>query len=109
MSRNKELIDFVVNNSNNFTTIIPINIINENKFLSLSGNGTGDRWCKKIFNYTFIYNNKNIYKTYTKDNYILSESELEQVSIFKSNNKVLNKAFLQALKKKLNNYFNICV
>jgi hypothetical protein len=49
----------VINITNNFTKILSTNEI-RNKYSSLywGGNGVGDRWCKKIFNYTVIYKNK---------------------------------------------------
>ena len=49
----------VINITNNFTKILSTNEI-RNKYSSLywGGNGVGDRWCKKIFNYTVIYKKK---------------------------------------------------
>jgi len=57
--------------TNNFTKIISIDEIINSKILYWGGNGVGDRWCNKIFNYSVIYSNKTI-KTYSEnDNEIL--------------------------------------
>jgi len=44
--------------SHGYTRIISIDEIKENPSLYWGGNGVGDRWAKKKFNYTVIRNNK---------------------------------------------------
>jgi len=44
--------------SNNYTTIISRTEIRKHKSLDWGDNGIGDRWVKKKFNYTVIYNKK---------------------------------------------------
>lgn len=61
----KKIISMLVEMTVNFTKIIPINTKTfENCYLIsekyISGNGIGDRFCYKMFNYCVIYKNKNI-------------------------------------------------
>jgi len=61
MSENiKELmIDFVIRATNNFTKILSTNEIKKNySELYWGGNGVGDRWANKKFNYSVIYSKK---------------------------------------------------
>lgn len=44
--------------STNFTKIIPIHIIKNTKKLYWGGNGVGDRWANKKYNYGVVYSNK---------------------------------------------------
>jgi hypothetical protein len=44
--------------STNFTKIIPIDIIKQTKKLYWGGNGVGDRWANKKYNYGVVYSNK---------------------------------------------------
>jgi len=56
--------DMVIQATNNFTKILSINEIKE-KYPKLhwkGGNGVGDRFANKKFNYTVIYSNKKIKK-----------------------------------------------
>ena len=52
--------------TNKFTKIIPRNILENYDNLSLSKNGTGDRWANKKYNYSVIYANKSI-KLYSEN------------------------------------------
>ena len=53
--------ELIIDITNNFTKIISINEIKENyKELYWGGNGIGDRWINKKFNYTVIYSNKKL-------------------------------------------------
>jgi len=50
----------VINATNNFTKILSVNEIKEKyKELYWGGNGIGDRWAHKKFNYSVIFKNKN--------------------------------------------------
>jgi hypothetical protein len=59
--------DLIIKLSNNYTSIISINVIKENKDLYWGGNGVGDRWMNKKYNYAVIYSNKK-YKIYSENN-----------------------------------------
>lgn len=50
--------ELVVNLTNNFTKILPISLLKEHNKLYWGGNGVGDRWANKKFNYSVIYYNK---------------------------------------------------
>ena len=67
--KNKALEDKVIILSNNFTRIIPTKILEKNKELYWGGNGVGDRWCNKKFNYTSIriLNNSKQVKPYSEN------------------------------------------
>lgn len=60
IKNNKERIyKLVIEATDNFTKILSTNDIKENyKELYWGGNGVGDRWANKYFNYTVIYANK---------------------------------------------------
>jgi hypothetical protein len=49
----------------NYTQIITIDVIKENEVLYWGGNGVGDRWANKKFNYGVIYSKKT--KIYSED------------------------------------------
>lgn len=59
--------ELIIKLSNNYTSIISIDIIKENKNLYWGGNGVGDRWLNKKYNYAVIYSNKK-YKIYSENN-----------------------------------------
>lgn len=63
---NSDIIDRVEKLSNNYTKIINRNILKRYKYLNWGNNGVGDRWCKKIFNYSVIYANLT-FKTYSEN------------------------------------------
>jgi hypothetical protein len=44
--------------SDNFTKIIPVDILKETKTLYWGGNGLGDRWANKKYNYGSVFSNK---------------------------------------------------
>jgi len=50
--------EFIIKITNNFTKILSINEIKDND-LFWGGNGLGDRWANKKFNYSVIYEKKN--------------------------------------------------
>jgi hypothetical protein len=52
------LIELVVNLSKEFTLVIDINTIKASPTLWWGGNGVGDRWANKKFNYSVIYKTK---------------------------------------------------
>lgn len=56
----EELDNLVIKLSNNFTQIIPRDIIKKYDILNWGDNGIGDRWAKKKFNYSVIYKNGKI-------------------------------------------------
>jgi hypothetical protein len=47
--------ELVAELSNNYTKIIPIDVLKKNNKLYWGGNGVGDRWAKKKYNYTVVY------------------------------------------------------
>ena len=55
----ESMYELVIRETDNFTKIFSTNEI-KNKYTELywGGNGVGDRWAKKKFNYTVIYSNK---------------------------------------------------
>ncbi len=58
MSETENLSELVVKLSNNFTTIIPTNELKKYPSLYWGGNGVGDRWANKKFNYCVVYSSK---------------------------------------------------
>ena len=82
----KENIDeLIIKATNNFTKILSINEIKENyKELYWGGNGIGDRWVNKKFNYTVIYSKKKIMLYSENDNDIIPDNILNE---FLLNNK----------------------
>ena len=61
--QNKTNIELLVKNiTNDFTTVLSIDEIKNHSELHWGGNGVGDRWGKKKFNYSVIYSNKKIKK-----------------------------------------------
>lgn len=52
---NKELIELIRDLSNNFTDIISKKELSTHGNIGKFTNGIGNRWCRKIFNYTVIY------------------------------------------------------
>lgn len=58
--------DLVVNLTHSFTEILSVNEIKKYKKLYWGGNGVGDRWANKKFNYSVIYSNK-IPKKYSEN------------------------------------------
>jgi len=57
--KNNNIEDLIIKLTNNFTKILSINEIkNKYKELYWGGNGLGDRWVNKKFNYSVIYTNK---------------------------------------------------
>lgn len=59
--------DLILTLSNNYTSIISIDVIKQNEKLYWGGNGVGDRWMNKKYNYAVIYSNKK-YKIYSENN-----------------------------------------
>jgi hypothetical protein len=70
--KNNNLINLVKELSNNFTTIIPKNMIDQYSELKWGNNGIGDRWAKKLFNYSVITNKK--IKTYSENDEDINEA-----------------------------------
>jgi hypothetical protein len=80
--------------SENFTKIILIDEIINSKILYWGGNGVGDRWCGKIFNYSVIYSNKTI-KTYSENNNEILP-DINTLNITKSNRKNIIGIFIHS-------------
>jgi 5-methylcytosine-specific restriction endonuclease McrA len=76
--------DLVTKLSNNFTEIISIDKIKKYDKLYWGGNGVGDRWANKKFNYTVIYSNKKPKMYSENDN---DEIPKEKLELFLENNK----------------------
>jgi len=72
---NLSLYDLVKCLSNNFTSILSREEIALYKQLNWGQNGIGDRWCKKMFNYTTIYQN-GVTKTYSENDLDTIDNEL---------------------------------
>lgn len=51
------IVNTVIELTDNFTKILSRDELQRHPKLKLSGNGTGDRWANKKFNYTLIYTN----------------------------------------------------
>ena len=54
----ESLIELVERLSNNYDSIIPTNLLKQYPSLYWGGNGVGDRWANKKFNYCVVYSNK---------------------------------------------------
>lgn len=54
----ESIIDLVRQVTNDYTKILPISEIKKHPTLYWGGNGVGDRWAQKKFNYSVIYFNK---------------------------------------------------
>lgn len=68
----------VIDATNNFTEILSTTIIKEKyKDLYWGGNGLGDRWANKKFNYSVIYKNKNPILYSENDNDKIPEDKLK--------------------------------
>jgi hypothetical protein len=59
MEETKNVEELIVELTENFTKILSINEIKQYPKLYWGGNGVGDRWANKKFNYSVIYSNKN--------------------------------------------------
>uniref|UniRef100_A0A6C0I0G6 HNH nuclease domain-containing protein n=1 Tax=viral metagenome TaxID=1070528 RepID=A0A6C0I0G6_9ZZZZ len=66
MAHNVNVINIVIELTDNFTKILSKNELQRHPKLKLSGNGTGDRWANKKFNYTVIYST-GITRTYSEN------------------------------------------
>ena len=82
MTNTNEIIQLVQKISNNYETIISRTTLSKYEELILSNNGTGDRWAKKLFNYTTIQNTK--YKTYSEND---EQINIDYIKHFQQNNK----------------------
>lgn len=61
-----EIEKLIINLTDNYKNIIDIDIIKNNKKLYWGGNGVGDRWLNKKYNYSVIYSNGKI-KNYSEN------------------------------------------
>jgi hypothetical protein len=59
---NNTIEEIIIYLSENFTKIIPIEEIKKYNKIYWGGNGIGDRWANKKYNYTVLYSNKKIKK-----------------------------------------------
>jgi len=83
----KEIIDIVKLLTNNFTDILSREECTKYKFLNLGNNGIGSRWCKKIFNFAFIYSTGKTKIYSEKLNEEICEVKLDRFLRQKINNK----------------------
>jgi len=77
--------ELIIKLSNNYSNIISIDIIKSYKELYWGGNGVGDRWLNKKYNYSVIYSNKKI-KNYSEN--MEDNIPEELLHLFLLNNKV---------------------
>jgi len=93
----------VIDATNNFTEILSTAIIKEKyKDLYWGGNGLGDRWANKKFNYSVIYKNKNPILYSENDNDKIPEDKLKD---FLNKNKGIGIIGIYVHSKRLN-YIN---
>jgi len=89
-----DIINLVIKLSNNFSTIITIDTLIKYDELYWGGNGIGDRWANKKFNYSVIYSNNKI-KTYSEND----NEQIENNIYLKNNNKKgINGIFVHSLR-----------
>ena len=84
MTETKSIEELVLELSDNYTKIISITEIKNHPKLYWGGNGIGDRWVNKKFNYSVVYNMRNP-KTYSE--YDTDEIPNELLTSFKQSNK----------------------
>lgn len=66
--------------SNGYSNIISRKDCSEYKDLNWGNNGIGNRWCKKLFNYTVIYKGNGNNKCYSENiNDKIPEDKLEKI------------------------------
>jgi len=70
--------ELIIKLSNNFTKIITIEEIKNNKSIYWGGNGVGNRFANKLFNYELIYKNKKTKKYSENDTDIINEELLKK-------------------------------
>lgn len=75
MSLSNNIDELIVKLTNNYTEIISISIIRKYDILYWGGNGLGDRWLNKKYNYCVIYSNKKP-KNYSENDYDIIPNEL---------------------------------
>jgi len=80
----KSIEDLVLELSETYTKIIPLSEIKNYPKLYLGGNGIGDRWANKKFNYSVVYTNRNP-KTYSEND--MDEIPSDLLTSFKEVNK----------------------
>ena len=61
------IINLVKDLSNDYTSIIPLEELKKHETLNWGGNGIGDRWAGKRFNYTVVYGGKKAPRTYSDE------------------------------------------
>lgn len=78
-TKKQNIIEVVISATDNFTKILSVaDIKNQYSELYWGGNGIGDRWCNKYFNYSVIYSKRQprLYSEYD-DNKIPSNVLIE--------------------------------
>ena len=91
--------DLVIEVSNNFNRIIPTQEIKEKyRELYWGGNGIGDRWANKKFNYTVIYSKKT--RLYSENNEDVIPTELLEEFLVNNNGSGIIGVFVHS--KRLN-------
>lgn len=102
-----DIIELVINISDNFTKIISTNdIIKNYPILYWGGNGIGDRWANKKFNYSVIYSNKKPKLYSENDNDKIAEKLLDDFIKTNKNNKGIIGIFVHSkrINKKIYNF-----
>ena len=84
------LIDLIKKLSNNYKNIIIRNDINNYPEINWGNNGIGDRFCRKLFNYSVI-NSNGKYKTYSNNNETI---DINEIKLFVSNMKSKNSGII---------------
>jgi|LakMenE01Jun11ns_1017448.scaffolds.fasta_scaffold9951034_6 hypothetical protein len=103
--------DLIINLTNNYTSIISINDIKNNEKLYWGGNGIGDRWMNKKYNYAVIYSNKK-YKVYSENddnipdelisNFIDNQNKgIIGIFVFSKRNNVINRTINKKIYKEI--------
>ena len=92
MQNHTDIIELVKNLSNNYINIINRTEIEKYKVLNWGNNGIGDRFARKIFNYTVI-NKNGTYKTYSDNEELINEILVADFTRFRRNIKIKIKDF----------------
>ena len=92
--------ELVIRITNNFTIILSINEIKQHPKLYWGGNGVGDRWANKKFNYSVIYSNKKPKKYSENEDDEIPEDKIKE---FLDSNKGVGIIGIYVYSKRTNN------
>lgn len=92
--------ELVIRITNNFTIILSINEIKQHPKLYWGGNGVGDRWANKKFNYSVIYSNKKPKKYSENEDDEIPEDKIKE---FLDSNKGIGIIGIYVYSKRTNN------